>query len=93
MRKLTDWAHWPIDKPKRMTQQLLTLCNNEAVLFDPVWVKLKPHANPVHIKGISPVGKVGILAIDVDGNFLEIDRAADDQVGLILEAVKSAIVR
>jgi hypothetical protein len=29
-----------------MTQQLLTLCNNEAVLFDPVWVKLKPHANP-----------------------------------------------
>lgn len=72
--------------------ELLTLTiktgGGDAVLFDqPVSVSLTAHSKPVNVVGLCPLGRSEVLALDDGGNYLTLDRAGWEVLGMIGKAI------
>ncbi len=72
--------------------ELLTITiktgGGDAVLFDnPVSVSLTAHSKPVNVVGLCPLGRSELMAIDDNGNYLTLDRAGGEALGMIGKAI------
>lgn len=72
--------------------ELLTLTiktgGGDAVLFDKaISVSLTAYSKPVNVVGLCPLGRSELMAIDDDGNYLTLDRAGWEVLGMIGKAI------